>query len=269
MAQSDWKPPELPREHGAWVMLVLPLILGARLAGANASAAWLVPVAVILAFLAHCSLVPAVQKMRSGKPVEPAWFRHRLIWAGIYLTAAALAFAAVYDLTPEAGRSTLLAIAIPAGVGGAFYTVAAALGHGRRIPIELLGMVAMSLSAPIMAVAAGRAPDSNLSTASLAALGYSVSTLAYVRAYGNLKKGNKSAIGVCLLAHAGLFAVLAILTWRGLFSVWMFLAFVPPVVRTVLGLARPPQFLKQVGMREIWVAISFAVLAVLLLEIGI
>jgi hypothetical protein len=246
-------------------MLVLPLILGFGLAGLRPSAAWLVPVAVILAFLSYYSIVPVIQRMRSKRPPEASALRHRSLWAGIYLTAALIAFGAVYDLTPEWSRPTLLVLAVPAAIGAGVYTVASALGHGRRVAVELLGMAAMSLSAPIMAIAAAEPFDNHLPAASLLAFTYSAATLAFVRAWGDLKEDRRSAILGCVVAYVVLLAGLGYAAWRGWFAPLLFVAFVPVVIRTVWGLARPPQFLRQLGMREIWVALSFTILSVILL----
>jgi hypothetical protein len=53
----------------------------------------------------------------------------------------------------------------------------------------------------------------------------------------------------------------------GWLSPWWFLAFAPVVARTVWGLASPPRNLRQVGLREIWVAVSFTVIAVVIITI--
>ena len=62
-----------------------------------------------------------------------------------------------------------------------------------------------------------------------------------------------------------LFVALSYAAWRGWFAPVLFLAYVPVILRTVLGLAWPPQFLRQLGMREIWVALSFTLLSLFLL----
>jgi hypothetical protein len=206
-----------------------------------------------------------MQRLGTKRPPEASAVRHRLLWAGIYLTAALITFGAVYDLIPEWSRPTLLALAVPAAIGAGVYAIASALGHGRRVAVELLGMAAMSLSAPIMAIAAGEPFDNRLPAASLLAFAYSAATLAFVRAWGDLKDDRRTAILGCTVAYLVLFAGLGYAAWRGWFAPILFLAFVPVVVRTVWGLVRPPQFLRQLGMREIWVALSFTMLSVILL----
>jgi hypothetical protein len=44
----------------------------------------------------------------------------------------------------------------------------------------------------------------------------------------------------------------------GVLTAWALAAFAAVVARTVWGLARPPRNLRRLGLREIWVATSFA-----------
>ena len=80
LARSPLRPPPLPREHGAWVIFALPLVLGIGLAGPRSAAAWLVACAALLAFLSHHALVPPLQRRLGGKPAPPGWARSRAAW---------------------------------------------------------------------------------------------------------------------------------------------------------------------------------------------
>ena len=153
------KPPPLPREHGAWVMLALPLVLGLALTRGRSAAAWLVPPASVLAFLAHYALVPAIQRAREGKPSPPAWLRRRVVWGCIDLAGSAAAFAGCVALAPAAARPGLLLVAGTSAIAAAAYAAAASLGRGRVLSSELVGMTGMALASPMMAAAAGRALD--------------------------------------------------------------------------------------------------------------
>jgi hypothetical protein len=136
-------------------MLLLPVALGAGLAGAGLTAAWLVPPAVVLAFLAHHAIVPLVQRRLAGRRVrgERSW--RRVGWAALFLLGALALFACTLALTPAPNRSWLIAVSIPATLGAALYTGASMAGEHRRVWIELAGMAAMSLSAPMMGIASG------------------------------------------------------------------------------------------------------------------
>ncbi len=267
MTRPTWSPPPLPREHGAWVMLILPLILGAGLAGLRPSAAWLVLPAVVLVFLAHYALVPVVQRRLRGKAALPGEFRTRAAWAFAYLAGAALAFTAAFLIAPAPNRTWLLAVSAGAALGGAVYTGASCAGAGRRVVTELVGMAATSLSAPLMALAAGSPIDARLPAASVMAFAYSASTLAFVRAYGRLERAGRTAVLGCVAAHVVLFGGLALMGTAGWLSPWWVAAFAPVAGRTAWGLARPARNLRQLGRREIWVASSFTLIATVIVAV--
>ena len=151
--------PALPREHGAWVMLTLPLVLGAALAGPRPNPAWLLPVAVVAVFLAQYALVPLIQRALEKKPAPVEWRRSRLLWGTVYLIAAVFSFALVLTLTIPSNRGVLIQLAALSAAGGAVYVAAACTGLSRLVVIELVGMAAMSLGAPMMAVAVARSHE--------------------------------------------------------------------------------------------------------------
>jgi hypothetical protein len=261
MGRTVLKPPPFPREHGAWVMLTLPLILGSVVAGARLSAAWLLPPAVVLVFLAHYAAVPVAQRKMSGDQTPEGWTGRRLVWAAIYFVVASLLFAALVILMPGTNRTWLLLICGISMLCGAAYSAASCAKAGRLVSAELLGMTAMALSAPIMALAAGEPADIRLCGPAALAFAYSASTLSYVRAYTGLQQGRRAAVYGCMAAHLAILAALALLSRLGGLSPWWFLPFLLLVARTILGLARPPRALRSVGLREIWVAIGFALLS--------
>jgi hypothetical protein len=248
-------------------MLLLPLILGTGLAGMRPSGAWLVPPAVVLVFLAHCALVPVAQRLLKGKPAEPEWLCPRMAWVLAYLVGAALAFGAAFSTTPLPNRPWLLAVSAGAALGGALYTSASCAGAARRVVPELVGMAAMSLSAPIMALAAGGPVDERLPAASLMAFAYSASMLAFVRAYGRLERAGRAAVLGCVAAHVVLFGGLALAATAGWLSPCWVVAFAPVAARTAWGLTRPARNLRQLGRREIWVASSFTLIATVIVAI--
>lgn len=243
-------PPPLPREHGAWVMVCMPLILGAAQAGWGLSAAWLIPPAVLPVFLAHYALQPA------GR---------RLGWASVYGMTSVVLFMAAVLLTAGQHRAWLLAIAAVAAIGGGGFTIASIAGAGRRIATELSGMAAMSLSAPMMALAAGEAIDASLLAGAAMAFGYSVSILSFVRAYTGRKQGRTVTTTLCIIVHIVLLGGLALLEKAGWLPPWWWIAFLPVIWRTAWGLARPPKTLRAVGMRELWVSLAFTVIAAVLI----
>jgi hypothetical protein len=259
------KPPPPPREHGAWMMLCLPLLLGGVLAGPRLSASWLLPPAVFLVFLAHYAVVPVARRRLTREWMPVGWKAQRLFWAMFYLVVASLLFALLVVFTPVNSRPMLLWISGMSILCGTAYSAASAAGAGRALGAELLGMAAMALSAPVMALAAGEPPGMWLVGAPALAFGYSVATLSWVRAYTNMERGRMAATLGCAAAHLVVLGALGLIARAGWLLPWALLAFVPVLIRTASGLIWPPPTLRAVGLREIWVALSFAAIAVALI----
>jgi len=247
-------------------MLAIPACLGLAAGGASSGAAWLVPIATLFVFLAHHALVPWAQRARERKPAPPGYVARRLVWGVAYVAAASFVFAAVVRSSPAAARGPLLTIAGVAAGLAATYALAGVSGRARSIAAEFLGMAGLALIASMMAAAAGHPLDRSLFGASLIAFGYSLSSLAFVRAYERRRADRRGAIGVCAIAHLALAAGLAGAAVAGALPRWWWVAFVPVVWRTAWGLVRPPENLRKLGLREVWVAIAFTLLACLALS---
>lgn len=247
-------------------MLVIPMLLGLAAGGARSGAAWLVPPAAVLVFLGHHAIVPWAQRVRERKPSPSGYAVRRLVWGAAYLALAVLVFAGAVLAARPADRGFFLAIAGVASVLAAVYAVACVLGRGRSIGFETLGLAGVSLSAPMMGAAAGRLLDRSIFGAAALALGYFLSSVAYVRAYETLRANGQGAIRSCVVAHTALAAGLLALAVYGALPPWWWVAFVPVIARTVWGLAAPPGNVRQVGLREAWVATAFTLLACLALK---
>jgi hypothetical protein len=248
-------------------MLILPLLLGGVLAGAKLSAAWLLPPAVVLVFLAHYAVVPVAQRRLAGDPLPQGWARRRLAWAALYFIVAGMLFAALVIFTPQPNRTWLLFVCGISVLCGAAYSAASCARAGRLVSSELLGMAAMALSAPIMALAAGAPVHIRLAGAPALAFAYFVSTLSYVRAYTGLQQGRRRAVGGCIATHLVILAALSLLSGAEGVSPWWPAPLSLLVARTALGLARPPVTLRAIGLREIWIACGFALLAVFIVSL--
>jgi len=249
-------------------MLVMPMWLGLAAGGLRSGAAWLVPPAAVLVFLAHHAIVPWAQRWLEKKPSPPGYAARRLVWGAVYLAVAVLVFAGAVLAAPPAARGPFLTVACIASVLAAVYAVACVLGRGRSIGPETLGLAGVSFCAPMMAAAAGRPLDRTLLGASALALGYFLSSVAYVRAYETLRVNRQGAIRSCVAAHVALAAALSALATYGALPRLWWAAFVPVIARTVWGLAAPPANVRQVGLREALVAATFTLLACLALIYG-
>ncbi len=243
-------------------MLALPLLLGLALSGGTSAAAWAIAPAFLLAFLAHEALVPALQRLRSGKPAPVGYLRRRGVWGAGFAAAAIAAFGAAVSLAAPADRPSLAAVAAPAALSAAVYGAAAAMGEGRALWSELVGMAGMSLAAPMMAAAGGTPPWGRPMGAAAMAFAYCASSVTYVRSYERLATAPGRAAAACLGVHALLLAAIAALTASGTVPPLGLAAFVPVAARAAWGLARPPRNLKGVGLQELWVASAFAAVSV-------
>jgi len=249
-------------------MLALPIVLGAGLAGLRSPGAWAVAAAAVRTFLAHPAIAPLLRRRLETRPVPAGWSRPRAVWASCYTVGALAAFVSAVALAPASHRGWLLGLAALSAVGGAVYTGASALGRGRATALELIGMAVLSSSAPLMALAAGEPVDSRLLAVAAPAFAYSASALAYVRAYRRLDTARPAAAAGCIGAHVALFGGLLLLASGDWLSPWLLVAFVPVIVRTAWGLLRPPQDLRQLGLRELWVAASYTAIATVLIAVG-
>ena len=81
-------------------MLAIPMLLGLAAGGARSDAAWLVPPATVLVFLAHHAIVPWAQRVRERKPSPLGYAARRLGWGAVYLAGGALVFACAMLLAP-------------------------------------------------------------------------------------------------------------------------------------------------------------------------
>jgi hypothetical protein len=242
-------------------MLALPLVFGLVLAGGRGPAPWLVPPMLVLAFLAEDAGVPALSRLHQARPSPAGYLRRRLRWTALYLAGAAAAFAGALLLLPPHARPRLLAVAAAAATPAAIHAGASVRGAGRTLWAELVGLTGLALAAPL-AAAAGDLPVVGLPLGAAAlALAYSVSSLAYVRAFEALEQRPRAAVVTCFGVHAALVTALVALVQVGWLPPRGLLAFLPVLLRTALGLALPPRDLRQLGRREIGVAAPFAALA--------
>jgi hypothetical protein len=246
-------------------MLAIPMVLGLGAGGWAAPAAWSIPPATVLVFLAHYALVPWAQRARGGKSMPPGYAARRLAWGAIYLAGSGSFFAGAVVAARAGARPGLLAIAAGAAVLAAIYAGSAAFGSGRTLIAEILGMVGMSLTAPMMAAAAGRPVVPALFGSSAMALAYFLSSVAFVRSYDGMKENPTRATALCVFAHLGIAGGIGVAAFFGILPRFWWAAFVPVVVRTIRGLASPPPNLRALGLREIWVAVSFTAIAAAIL----
>jgi hypothetical protein len=140
----------LPREHGAYSQMVLPLVTTFLVSGVTLAAA-LTGVAVVLGFLAHEPLMVLLGRRGARVRTESAGrARSVLMMIGAAMTVVGIA---AVVLAPPAARPWFVLPLVPAMV------VAAGVlrKHEKSGPAEIAVALAFSLTAAPIAVAAGAA----------------------------------------------------------------------------------------------------------------
>ncbi len=260
-------PPPLPGEHGAWAMLLIPLVLGLAAAGGpggaaggpGAAALLLIPALTFL-FLSRYAALPAAVRLLEGKPAPPGFVARRFSWTAAYLGASLACLVAALSSTPPGAFAVTLRVVAVTALLGAVQTALALAGRGRSIGGELLGMTGLASAAPLVIVASGGPLDARALGAGLVALGYFVSSLAFVRAWRSRTRGRAGA-GSCVAAHLVLGVALAVLWKTGSIPAGALAAFLPVFTRTAWGLGFPPPTIRILGWREVAVAVGFTGIA--------
>lgn len=247
-------------------MLAAPLLLGLASARAASVAAWLVVPGLLFLFLARYAALPAVQRVASHKPMPSTFLLRRGLWTSTYVVASATCLATILALAGP--TPALLTLVVTTGALGLLHTALAAFGLDRSVPGELVGMAGLASSAPLVVVAAGGPLDATAVGLGLLAFAYSASALAFVRAYRALAHEPVAARARCVVAHAVIFASVAV-AWRaGFIATGLLASLVPAALRTAAGLTWPPANLRRLGWCEIAVGSAFLALALVALRTG-
>jgi YwiC-like protein len=269
-------PPPLPHEHGAWAMLVLPLVVGLAAVGTPAAAgspaagqagpAWLpallVPPAMALLFMSRYAAVAAATRIVDGKKTPKGFIARRVLWAGIYIAGATVLFGVALRTAPEAARRHVaIAGAVTLGLG-VLHTALVFAGRDRTIPGEIVGMLGLASAATLVITVAGRPLDRHAFGAGLLAFLYFCSSLAYVRAIRGLWKGDTRGRRRCIVAHVMIVGAAGQLAAGGFVPPVAVAAYVPVLARTIWGLLSPPPNLRTLGWREVGVVVAFALIAI-------
>jgi hypothetical protein len=274
-------------------MLALPLVLGlAATAGAGAAragavvtgaaatgdvaatggavavgapvwlAACLVPPAMALLFLSRYAAMSVASRLIDGRQAPEGFLARRGLWSAIYLGGAVLLLATAWQMVPhEARRHALYACAVTLGLGG-LHTLLALVGRDRTGPGELVGMAGLSSAATLVMTMAGHPLGRPSVGVAMLALVYFASSLAYVRAYRLLQKGDTSGRKRAIAAHAMIVYAIGVLAAGGFIPLLAAAAFVPVFGRTIQGFMAPPKNLAVLGWREVVVASLFVAIAV-------
>jgi hypothetical protein len=133
----------LPQDHGSWVFILSPLLIGLVVGRSWGTAAFYLVVASMAAFLIRQPLSIAVKVYsgrRSRRELAPAWF-----WTLIYSLVGLLGLAGLISL----GYSFLLLLAIPGAPVFAFHLyLISKRAERRKLGVELVASGVLALAAP-------------------------------------------------------------------------------------------------------------------------
>lgn len=260
--------PVLPREHGAWGILLVPFLTAAGIAGVFSPAVVLALLAVVLAFLARTPLsVWLLPGAGHRQPALSAAQARR--WTFFYGGPASLVGVVLVVVWRFEDLLVLAALAL-----GLFFLHLLELRRGgpRGWVAELLGTGALTLSAPVAWVAATGALDSNGLLVWLLNAAFFCTGLVYVKArIGAVGAGRHSRVAApqnaaraVLFFHLVVVAFVAALIAARWASPLVILPFLVATARAGWGTRRFGQrfAVRRLGWNEVAHSLVFALLLV-------
>ncbi len=258
----------LPTEHGAWLFLFTPLLVGLVLAGRLTFAGGLLVIAALSAFLVRQPVTMLVKVLSGRRP------RNDLGPAGFWLAVYGLAgLAAVAGLLLR-GYSFILLLAIPAVPVLAWHlALVSRRAERHQMLVELAGGAVLALAAPAAYwVGLGRyAPTGWL----LWGLTWLQIAGSIVYTYLRLKQrrlpaapplGESLRMGMpALLFNGGLLILVALLAVLKVVPPWLPAAYAAQVVEVVWGISHPAVHAKPgvIGTRQLVVSLLFTLMFIL------
>jgi hypothetical protein len=248
----------VPREHGAWAMLFVPLVTGVLVAWSFPLRVLVFGLSATLLFIARESSASWWRAHRKGERRAEALER-LIIYLGLGgLSIAPLLFIDRLYLLVPLGLAALLLLAVNAEQ--------AAKRVDRTIFGEILAIAGLTMTAPAAHyVALGEWQPAAFWLWLLSSL-YFVSSVFYVRLRVNLinprrEAERKIAWRRCASYHAFLLLLLLLLTASDRLSLFALAAFAPAVTRAFWSLIKPigQLNLKRLGMLEIIYSVVFLI----------
>lgn len=256
----SWKAVALPVEHGAWGLLVEPILLGLCLAPSRAGFA--IAVAALGAFLARHPLKLVLADRGRGLRYPRTEAAERV--ALLYFLMTLLGLGAAADVPPLAFAP--LVLAVPFGLAQLFYDVRRA---GRSVAAEVMGALALGCVAAAILISAGWPVGVALAAWTLLAL-KALASILYVRARLRLDRGLHPGLAPALVSHGFAVLVASAMAGRGLAPYLAVLAFIVLSVRAGFGLSRHHRVVRPrvVGLQELGFGLGFTWLLILGYALG-
>jgi hypothetical protein len=264
----------VPREHGAWGLLLVPLLTGALTGVPSANHA--------LSLVALTILVVALFWMRT--PLE-SWFgvaplraqpgRERRLVIQVSIALGVLAAVALAFLLRQANYAGILWLGLIAGSAFLVQMILRRLGRSTRMASQLVGAAGLTVTAPAAYYVATGRLDSAAWALWLANWIFAGNQIHFVqlRIHGARAAtfAERISRGSLFLAGHALMIAALIFAWRReVLSGLALLAFVPVAVRGLAWFFEPPRPLavRRLGWTELAHALVFAVLLVLAFHFG-
>jgi hypothetical protein len=252
-AHSDAKPP-LPREHGAWAVLLVPFATAVGISGQFTLPVGLLLISVLCFFVARASLLRAIAagfRPRPGGALSATDTTGNARWALVLLllsAAAATPLVLVWD------RWWLLAF-------GALAAPLAFQKTERALPMQLLAMTGLTLTAPAAwYVATGRLDAWAWGLWLLNSL-FFAGAFFYVKMHlaAAIRRTTAGVTTGTVTYHIALVAALTALVLVGQLPWAVALVFAPAVVRAAVGAWRlsPKLQIKRLAWAEVGYSLAF------------
>ena len=246
----------LPKEHGAWAMLLMPYLLGTLVAGWGAG--WpslLLLTSILTLFTASRPLELALRDRRSDAVVRLVLYAGLGSAIGVFLLIG-------YQ------RWALLPLAATAGAALGAQLLLRQRRLDRTWPARLVSIAALSAAAPAAYYASAGALDHRTLALWLTAFLYSGASVFYVRLYyrppskqrgDGVERARKQMLAY-LIAAAVVMAGAALAGWFPPLGVAVM---IPPAAKLVVAWSKRDSrpSLKQIGMTEMGYSALFVVLA--------
>jgi len=264
--------PIIPKEHGAWAILLVPLFIGAAHGGGWN---WQVLLFLISSLGIFLGYLPAQTLLRaaSSSQREGEDVRMARRWLLVYLSIAAVSILPVIVLSE---RWLLLPIGL---VGMAIFVLNFFLtrGQGKTIPADLAAVVGLTLTAPAAYYVASGTFAATALVLWLLNILFFGSTVFYVHmriralAAKKVEWGWKDRFaygGVNLAYHVVMVGILMLLAFNRLTPTFQLLAFAPMTLNAVWGTLRLASSvnLKKLGFTLLTHSLAFLVLTLILVH---
>ncbi|MDH5639268.1 MAG: YwiC-like family protein, partial [Nitrospinota bacterium] len=138
--------PVIPKEHGAWPVLIIPMVVGSLAVAPDPSFS---PDAMVALMISAVSGFLAVSTLRMVLNPPPKTNMGRLVtWTVLYSVLSGAPFA---WLVLGIGKVGLLWFIIPAAVLTAAYFWSSSAGTKRTLPFEFAGLAGLAMAGPAAA----------------------------------------------------------------------------------------------------------------------